>query len=371
MHVFSGRKGILTPLSMNAIADAIRRACEKIELHYAEEFGGESSAAFREGLVKEYNEKHMKECPDCGMPLHFLEPDYAECTGCGKPINTSCYDRKMCHVDEEGVAEYVGNKIGNGYANHTGDYFHLGEVRGRTLYFGVNPSKRFYTMHKGDNVAIVLGRNDAEIPEGWTGHAAYFSELFYVNEPTGEIRVSHNILNGLLPRAKKARTQPGKRKIHERRSEWLMFIADLFSRPLNPSDFTKHGLRPKVAHDWFVENYSDAPKCVKEYQRDLRAFREIKPGDKCEDKREAFIILLLRTAANKKRTMKERMGIAKLIPELILYLQKVAEKNPTQPAEITRGAWQYCKDGTKEYVAITDIEDFFDRLAERLGEDAA
>ena len=55
MHVFSGREGILTPLSMNAIADAIRRACEKIELHYAEEFGGESSAAFREGLVKEYN----------------------------------------------------------------------------------------------------------------------------------------------------------------------------------------------------------------------------------------------------------------------------------------------------------------------------
>ena len=126
-----------------------------------------------------------------------------------------------------------------------------------------------------------------------------------------------------------------------------------------------------MAHDWFVENYSYAPKCVKEYQRDLRAFREIKPGDKCEDKREAFIILLLRTAANKKRTMKERLGIAKLIPELVLHLQKVAEKNPTQPAEITRGAWQHCKDGTKEYIAITDIEDFFDKLAERLGEDAA
>ena len=59
------------------------------------------------------------------------------------------------------------------------------------------------------------------------------------------------------------------------------------------------------------------------------------------------------------------MGIAKVIPELVSYLQKGERKNNGRPVEITRGAWQYCRDNTREYVAVSDIETFFDALDER------
>jgi hypothetical protein len=41
--------------SINKIAEAIRKAAEPLSLHEAAEFGGESSIAFRERLVREYN----------------------------------------------------------------------------------------------------------------------------------------------------------------------------------------------------------------------------------------------------------------------------------------------------------------------------
>ena len=96
MHVFSGRKGILTPLSMNAIADAIRRACEKIELHYAEEFGGESSAAFREGLVKEHNEKPVYD----ESFTHQIDVEAAKC-GKKKSDESSIDDFEALDSDGE------------------------------------------------------------------------------------------------------------------------------------------------------------------------------------------------------------------------------------------------------------------------------
>ena len=46
--------------STNKIAEAIRKAGEQLELHEATEFGGESSVAFRERLVREYNAEHTK-----------------------------------------------------------------------------------------------------------------------------------------------------------------------------------------------------------------------------------------------------------------------------------------------------------------------
>lgn len=357
--------------SINKIADALSKIADLPAIYIADDFGGRGSVAFREGLVKEYNETHQPACPLCDIPLRFIEPDLAECPRCGNQCEFPDHDKDRCVISEEGVAEFVARMIGNGWANKTGDHYHLGEVRGRTLFYGTNPGKHFYSSHKGD-VGIVLGSNDAVVPETWNGHVAYFSELFYVNEPTGEIRISRNIIRDLLPSAKRYEQSLGPRMIHERRSEWLMFISHLFSKPLNARDFFHGDLRPQVARDWFMKHYTGtAPTSTKQYQRDLRAFRHLDKDPHEPDKREEFIVLLLRTAADPKRSDKERMGIAKMIPELVQYLNDAAAKTPNRPINITRGAWQHCKDGTKEYVAITDIEDFFDKLAERLGEDAA
>lgn len=356
--------------SINKIAEAIRKAAEPLSLHEAAEFGGESSIAFRERLVREYNAEHVTHCPACGNALVSTGNGEADCRHCKKTYSFPNEGARLCYVNEEDVAEFVGRRIGNGFANHTGDHYHLGEVRGRTLYYGTAPAKRFFSSHKGDDVAIVLGSNSAEVPEDWHGHVAYFSELFYVNEACGDIRISGNILRGLLPKPPKSKLATGERKVHKRRGEWLMFCAHLLSKPYNDSDFYRGTIRPQVVCEWFRKKVNGAPKNAKEYQRDLHAFRHLDKGTSKPDQREQFIILLLRTAADKRRTEKERLGIAKLIPELVLYLQKGAEKNHGRPIEITRGAWQHCKDGTKEYVAVTDIERYFDDLDERLSRSA-
>ena len=357
--------------SINMIAEAIRKAAEPLSLHEAAEFGGESSIAFREGLVREYNAEHTKDCPVCGNPLISTGSDTADCHRCKKTYTFPNEGAHLCYVSEEGVAEFVGRSIGNDFANRTGDHFHLGEVDKRTLYYGTSPSKRFYAAHKGDNVAIVLGSNDADVPADWDGHVAYFSELFYVNEPCGDIRVSGNILRRLLPKPPRSKPVSGERKVNKRRSEWLMFCAYLLSKPYDDDDFYMGTIRPQVVCNWFRKNVTGAPKNAKAYQRDLKAFRHLDKDPSKPDQREQFIILLLRTAADKRRTEKERVGIAKVIPELVLYLQKGAEKNHGRPIEITRGAWQNCKDGTKERVAVTDIEQYFDDLDERLSSRSA
>ncbi len=352
--------------SVNKIAEAIMKAHEGMRLHESAEFGEESSAAFREGLVREYNEK-MTNCPKCGGVLRYTEEGKGDCRNCKTLFEFPKENAHLCYVSEEAVAEFIARRIGNGFAHRTGDYYHLGEVRGRTLYYGTDPSKCFYSAHKGNDVAIVLGRNTAVVPEGWTGHPVYFSELFYTSDKYGDIRISSDILRSLLPKPRKENSaaHPRTRQIHKRRSEWLMFIVSLLSAPYCAEDFYRGSLKPTVARDWFVENIPGAPKDAKQYQRDLRAFRHLATGEGKPDQREESIVLLLRTAADSRRTMKERRGIAKVIPELVQYLKKGAEKNPGRPMNITRGAWQYCRDNTKEYVPITDVEKFFDNLDER------
>lgn len=367
----STRSGDLSRMfSINKIAEAIRKAGEEMQLHEAAEFGGESSEAFREGLVREYN-AGMTRCPKCGGELVRTEDGKGDCRSCKTVFEFPREDAHLCYVNEEAVAKFVGNRIGKGFARRSGEYYHLGEVNGRTLYYGTIPPKSFYSAHKGDNVAVVLGRNSAEVPETWTGHAAYFSELFYVSEASGNIRESGNILDGLLPKGKgtKSIAHGHSRQTHKRRNDWLMFIANLLANPYREEDFFRGCLKPQVARDWFVENVHGAPKDVKQYQRDLRAFRHLASDKGKSDQREEFIILLLRTAAQP-RSLEERRRIARCLPYLVMYLQDAAKKNPGRPVNITRSAWQYCRDNTKELVPVADIDDFFDKVDERLAQSA-
>lgn len=366
----NGKAGIFSINRITeAIHDAIVKAMDetdgKLLLHECSEFGGSMSAAFREGLVREYNATHMKDCPKCGLPLLFTADGTADCRHCKTNYTFPKEGAQLCYISEEGMAEFVGRRIGNGFASRTGDYYYLGAVGGRSLYYGTAPNRQFYTKHKGDKVALVLGSNHAEVPESWIGHVVPFCELFYLNEANGEIRVDRNRLRELIPSTGTTRPPAGERKVHKRRSDWLMFIANLLCSPYRDSDFHLGNLKPRVARDWFVKNKLGAPKNVKEYQRDLYAFRHLDNGANKPDKREKFIVLLLRTAADKARSPKERMGIARAIPELVDYLQKAELKNHGRPVEITRGAWQYCRDNTKEYVPVTDIEKFFDELDEK------
>ena len=368
------RDGSENVFSANKIAIAIRRANEAVRHYSADFFGGVGGVAFSEGLVKERGIEEMDRCPACGCELSVLDEETAECPRCRDLYDAPDYTRR-CYVHEEGVAEFVGRRIGNGFAVRTGDHYHLGEVRGRTLYFATNPGAHFYSGHKGDNIALVVGSNDAKVPYSWNGHVAFFSELFYVNEPTGELRISRNILKNLLPGLKSTDSARGtrERKVLETRSRWLMFFSHLFSSKYNPGDFYLGHLRPAVARDWFVGNHHDAPTSTKKYQRDLRAFRHLDADSTKPDQREEFIVLLLRTAADPKLPQDQRLAIAKALPNLVMYLEKAAEKNNGRPVNITRGAWQYSKDGTRERVAVAEIDKFFDDLDKRMGqgEDAA
>lgn len=360
-------QGVWSPtFSVNKIAEAIVKTHERIRLLETTEFGGELSAAFREGLVREYNAK-MANCPKCGGALIRTDEGKGDCRNCKTLFEFPKENAHLCYVIESAIADFVAKRIGNGFAHRTGDYYHLGEVRGRTLYYGTDPSKCFYSAHKGNDVAIVLGRNTAVVPEGWTGHPAYFSELFYTSDKYGDIRISADILRSLLPKPRKENSaaHPRTRQIHKRRSEWLMFIVDLLSAPYCAEDFYRGSLKPTVARDWFVENIQGAPKDAKQYQRDLRAFRHLATGEGKPDQREEAIVLLLRTAADSRRTIVERRGIAKTVSELVLHLKDGAMKNPGRPMNITRGAWQYCRDKTKEYVPVSDVDKFFDDLDER------
>ena len=367
MNMFSGRK--ITTLSINKIAEAIHDAVAKLNkpllLHESSDFGGTSSAAFKEGLVREYNKEHLKECPKCGLTLSFLNDGTADCQHCKTTYTFPKEDADLCYISEEGIAEFIGRKIGNGYAHPTGDCYHLGAVGGRTLYYGTTPNKQFYNKHKGDNIALVLGSNHAEVPDNWCGHLVPFSELFYVNEATGEIKVSRNRLHDLLPNTRTKRLPKLERKILDRRNNWLMFIANLLCQPYRDADFFHGGIRPKVARDWFIENVPGAPKGEKEYQRDLRAFRYLSKDSSKPDSREQVIVLLLRIASDRKRTLKDRKALAKIITDLVLYLEKGELKNGGRPIEITRGAWQFCADGSKEYVPVVDLEKHFDSIDEK------
>lgn len=257
--------GNIAVFSINRITEALNNASESVfgsegtnlKLHDCSEFGGAGSAAFREGLVCEYDAVHMKDCPKCGRTLLLPGDDTADCRHCKTKYTFPNDDAKLCFISEEGMADFVGRTIGNGYANHTGDYYHLGGVgsaQARTLYYGTAPNRQFYAKHKGDAVALVLGSNHAEVPENWTGHVVPFCELVYLNEATGEIRVSNNKLHELIPSARVQRNPPGERKVHKRRSDWLMFIANLLCSPYRATDFRFGQLRPLVARDWFVKN---------------------------------------------------------------------------------------------------------------------
>lgn len=366
-------RGNLTTFSINRITEAIDEAVKGACLDHSgnliliesSEFGGTTSAAFREGLVKEYNVAHTKACPKCGHTLYPTLAGTADCRYCKTRYTFPKEGAELCFVSEEGIAEFIGRKLANGFANRTGDCYHLGSVGGITLYYGTSPNRQFYAKHKGDSIALVLGSNNAEVPENWNGRLVPLCELFYLNEATGDIRISKNRLRDLLPGVKTNRLSTGERKFNKFRLQWLMFFANLLSAPYKPTDFWCGRLRPRVPQEWFVKNVQEAPGSVKQYQRQLRDFRHFKKGAGKSDKREQFIALLLRTAADKKLSVKERLSIAKTIPELVAYLQRGEHRNNGRPIEITRGAWQYCLDNTKEYVAVTDIDRFFDELDER------
>lgn len=303
-------------------------------------------------------------CPFCGGEFADVTTETASCDDCGQMIRTHLGQGTWIYVKEEFVAHYIAQTIGDGDFTRSGSYYHFGAIRGRTLFYAGSPNKTFYSMHRGDDTAIIVGRHDCEVPDNCKAHIAPLSDLFSINVDTGDVRTARNILHRLLPKEKETRHPPSARVIHERRDEWLQFIMHLLSKPLKKADFWRGHIRPQVVYDWFIENVKDAPTSTKTYQRDLKLFLHI--DKKNVDRREAFIVLLLHTAMDATRTRAERLGIAKMIPPLIEYLAKTTKQMNGRPVEITRAAWQYCKDGTREYIPVVDIEAFFDEMEKRL-----
>lgn len=313
----------------------------------------EQSPAVSEGIVVRLPKTDNGKCTSCGLKLRKVKTlkDVYACPKCQRMYTAADNDEPHWVVSEEGMANFVGRRIGNGWAQPFGDLYHLGEVNQRDLYFGINPSSEFFTSHNSKAISIVVGHSAAAMPPGWNGSLAFFNELFYYHKEKNELRIAPNICGRILPMHRAGLRRGKNRVIHERRDFWLRFLVWLFSRPYNRKDFYKGVIRRKVVCDWFGRNVPGAPGDPKTYKRDYDGFRTYygKPGER--DFRESAIILLLKQAADPK--FDRRMETAEALTDLLLQLKRGEEKMG-HAIEIAECKWQYTGDkrGTRELVPV-------------------
>lgn len=294
-------------------------------------------------------------CCKCGRKLRAVKgsEETLVCVKCGHLHCVREPHTPRWAISEHGLAMFVARGIAKGWAQPAGDVFMLGEVGGRDIYFAIEPTIEFMTSHNECNISVIAARNKTAVPAEWKGSMVLVSELFYYHN--GEFHVAPNIKRRIVPVPRKGLHRGINRIIHERREAWLQFIMHQFSKPYNPKDFYRGSIRSTVVRDWFKKNIIGAPANVKTYQRDYRQFRTYtgSPGE--HDYREAYIVLLLKMAADP--NLPNRETIVKNVSELLLRL-KEEEKNAGHRVEISF-KWQYCGEinGKRTPVAVASAPD--------------
>lgn len=311
-----------------------------------------NSSAVKNGIIVPLEKTTKTSCSRCGrrlVPVASIK-DALACRKCGALFSVSDREERWA-ISEWGMAQFVADTIGNGWVQPCGEFFHLGERSGRDLYFAISPSASFFAMH-GRNVSLVVAGKVENIPSGWPGKIALFSELFYL-KGGGDIGVAKNILANILPSEGKSLRRRKHRMVHERRDHWLSFLLHLFTGPYKHEAFCKGKLRRSYVCKWFTENFRDFPKCPRTYVRDLESFRLYIPDKDKFDYREPTIIKLLRYAADPKFADREK--VRKTLTDLINYAKGRKDANNGVPVEIPRYTWQYTggKKGSRELVAVS------------------
>lgn len=350
----SGQGPAIHFCELATIENFAERIGRELDSQMREQLCDTDCAAVREGILVKLLSLSDGKCPKCGIiPKKMLDmKDVAICPHCHGFCSTRDSDDERWFLSERGMAEFVARKLANRWAQPASGLYHLGSVGNRDLYFGIRPSKLFFTYH-GSNVSIVLAGGDADIPDGWKGAAATLSELFFYDQSRDEIRIAPNIKERILPG--KGLKRGRNRVIHERRDEWLRFITDLLSKQFKSSDFYKGKIRQSVVAAWFKKNIPGAPKSSKTYKRDYEFFKTYVPGKDSADYREPLIIMLLRYAANPRCSQAERERTARRITDIRLYLRREADKNFGHEVDIPNHEWQYTgdKQGTRELVPVS------------------
>lgn len=325
----------------------------------------EESAAYRAGIVRDYNRAGNMVCPCCDGSVSDMRDMFGtgeyRCDDCGKRLPRELYEGKTFIIDEAGFAKFAAYQLGLKEFRHAEQgVYSLGRLYGLRTYFCVSPRSGFFNSHNANTLVFALDLS--EVPCGWsseTCRAVSFGELFSEDCERGELLAVADVLADLKPRPEESAT--GKNHIiHERRDLWLAAIMQMLSCPYDPKDFKNGFLKPAAAMKWIRKAEPTFSMSTRTLIRDMEEFRHCEKGGK--DKRESIIVLLLKTAADLKRMPKERLELAKRIADGLCALREQMKLNGGRPVELAKVGWAVGADGHSERVLISSEESIYDRV---------
>lgn len=332
-----------------------------------------SRAAFLNGLVEEYNSTHHGDCPICGGRVHsVLNDDWEEvdvCENCKNEV-TDLADKKLYHVSEHGMAEFVRKQLGFRFAQRLGGgNYRLGMLHGKKAFFCVSPKHGFYNAHNKDSVFFLC--NVESVPEGWTAngcHAIPFAELFYEKSDGVSIGMAEDVLNDLKPKVPERRFGEH-RRIHERRDDYLSVVMNILTSPYNAKDFKRGMITPTALAKWHRKLFKDAsPKSRKTFERDLNELRFYDPKKDAYDKRQSHIVSLFEYAASPNNSQEDRLKIADCLKDALTDLQ-AKTRRAGKPIELPQWGWITGADGKSERVPVVSATSMYEEVDQHLKND--
>lgn len=329
-----------------------------------------SSAAFRAGLIEEYNTEHGCNCPLCGGRLQYVTgPDWTDvlvCDQCNHEISEELSNSKIYRVSERGIAEFIRKQLGLDFKQPMGEgNYRLGKLYGKNAFFCVSPSAGFYNAHKKDSVFILC--DVSSVPHDWTEngcHAIQLSELFYDKTSRSEFAVAKDVLNDLTPKEPKRRFGKN-RRINDRRDKWLTVISHILANGYRASDFHKGKLTAVAAYTWFKKVYPRFNKVARTLDRDMAAFHTVEKKKGAYDQREPVIAKLLETIADDSIPQDRRLEIANNIKNAVAKLKEAERRNGGNPVELPPTGWITDESGRSVAVPTTTDDATFDAVAMR------
>jgi len=359
-----------------SVQNIVAEHCKSGELPILVEAVGDthisSSAAFRAGLVEEYNTEHGCNCPICGGRLEFVTgPDWHDvlvCEQCRNEIPDDIAESKIFRVSKRGMAEFVRKQLGLDYAQHMGDdNYRLGKLHGKKVFVCFSPSAGFYNAHNKDSIFIMC--DVSSVPTDWTANgclAILFGELFYDKPSKGEFGIAKDILDDLKPKDVKRRFGKN-RLIHERRDLWLSVLMYILTAKYNSKDFNKEGmLTGAAAARWFSKAFPHIKLSARTLNRDIEQLTHSSSNSTPYDKHEDYIVMLLKLAADPKLPQEKRTRAANCIKELILKAAEDKKHNGDKMAELPEVGFVNGDDGRSKAVLLTSEDTVIDAVESNL-----
>lgn len=358
-----------------AVSKAIADQHEHLTIYIADEAGKvESSAAFRHGLVAEYNKANDNECPLCGGRVYMHDNQFGDvayiCDRCRHEIPGEIYDGNAYVVSPSGVANFVKESIGGQYAQPCGGgNYRLGKVWGMKAFFCASPTEGFFNSH-GENTLVIVC-DISSVPHGWssaTCKAVSFEELFYLKNNGKDIRLAEDVVADIRPKAPSRRF--GKhRLIHPRRDKWLQVIMNMLAAPFREKDFKDGMLTTAGAKYWFGKVHPEVRVCSRTFSRDIDELLHYDENKDAYDKRQPHIEKLLKLAADPNVPQSRRTEISKSISRELERAAQETRRNGGTMTELQDWGWIKGADGKSERVPTTSPDAIYDGVDRAMRKD--